>query len=340
MSNHSNKDSRSEAVISGAKMKRLAQDRMVTDIPVAHPDHSLGQVELALHRNIKKLESINYIYVTDEVGHLQGVFSIKELFEHPKETKVRDVMEENPVAIFLKSHQERAAITAITHSIKSVPVVDRERRLLGVIPFDEIVKILNEENTKDVLQSVGVRSDNINIAGFSAYTLYVRRLPWLVVGLLGGVGAAMIIELFEATIELHVLIAAFIPAVVYIADAVGTQTQTLFIRSMAIEQKFNLARYAFRESRIGLMLAGSLSLLAGIFVYLRWQDSNIGIIVILSFFIAIIIAILVAMLLPLLFTKLKKDPAVASGPFASVLRDLTTLVVYFSIAEYILSRNT
>lgn len=339
MSNPS-KNNSAEPSKKSDKQKSLAQDWMVSAIPVAHPDETLAHVEASLHHKAKQYDSISYIYVTDENGLLRGVFSIKELFDKPNTQKVSDVMKTDPVAVFLKTQQERAALTALTHGIKAVPVVDKQRRLLGVIPSDNVLAILRQEETRDVLQLAGVKSDRIDISSLSARSLFLRRVPWLIIGLVGGIGAAMIIELFETTIELHVLIAAFIPAVVYIADAVGTQTQTLFIRSMAVEQKFSLSKYVLRESRIGLLLATSLGALGGLFVCLRWRENAIGLIIASSFFFAILIAVAVAMFLPWIFTKLKKDPAVASGPFASVLRDLTTLIIYFTIAEAILGRFT
>ncbi len=318
------------------KNRSLAQDWLVTNVPVAHPSDTVAKVAARLHRHANEFDSISYIYVTNESGILKGVFSLKELFDKPGGTKVSSITIKDPVAVFLKTQQEHAAITALRHSIKAVPVVDKQRKLLGIIPSDSILAILRQEETRDALQSVGVHSDRTDISSLSAFNLFSRRIPWLIIGLAGGVGAAMIIELFESTIELHVLIAAFIPAVVYIADAVGTQTQTLFIRSMAIDEKLDLFKYIFRETKVGALLAIALGLLGGIFVGIRWQEPAIGIIIASSFFIAILIAIIVAMFLPWLFTKLKKDPAMASGPFASVLRDLTTLTIYFTIAEFVL----
>lgn len=309
---------------------------MVSAIPIAHPSDTLSQVEARLHHRASQYDSINYVYVTDESGILKGVFSIKEIFDQPNTKKVSQIMVKDPVAVFLKTHQERAALTALAHGIKAVPVVDKQRRLLGAIPSDNILAILRQEETRDVLQLAGVQSDRIDISSLNARSLFLRRIPWLIIGLFGGVGAAMIIELFENTIELHVLVAAFIPAVVYIADAVGTQTQTLFIRSMALNKKLSLVQYVFRETKVGLLLASALGFLGGAFVFFQWNSLDVGIIIAVSFFIAILIAIAVAMFLPWLFTKLKRDPAIASGPFASVLRDLTTLIIYFSIAEFVL----
>ena len=309
---------------------------MVSAIPTTHAKNTLGQVTAELNINAKLFDSINYVYVTDEAGTLKGVFSIKKLFDNSTSTKVSDVMIREPVAVFLKTHQNHLVRTALKHRIKAVPVVDKQRRLLGVVPSDNILSIIKQEQTRNVLRLVGVHSDRTDISVLSARSLFLRRIPWLIIGLVGGVGAAMIIELFETTIELHILIAAFIPAVVYIADAVGTQTQTLFIRSMALDEKLDLMRYLFREANVGLLLATALGIIGGIFVSLRWHDPAIGLIISMSFFIAIIIAVVVAMFLPWLFTKLKKDPAMASGPFASVLRDLTTLTIYFTIAEFVL----
>lgn len=324
----------------GRRHPRIAQEHIVSAVPIAKPDETIGHVEARLIGESKSLETINYVYVVQDDGTLVGVFSIKELFRQPKTAHVRDIMKREPLTVYPKTNQARVARLAIKHSIKAVPVVDKQQHLLGVVPSDAIFHILEQEHTTNFLRLAGVHSphmDGMELSRIPIASLFWRRFPWLIVGLLGGMGAAFVVEYFERASASEVLIIAFIPAVVYIADAVGSQTQTIFIRALALEEKLNVRLYAWREARVGMLLALSLGLIAGSLVFLRWQAGAVGLVIATSFFVTILIAMTIALLLPLLFRKLKWDPAVASGPFATVIRDITTLVIYFTIAERILA---
>lgn len=321
-------------------MKRIAQTYIVSEVPTAKLHETVGAVEARLIGQSKSLETINYIYVIKDDGTLIGVFSIKELFRQPKSAQVRDVIIREPLTVFPKTHQSHIASIAINHSIKAVPVVDRQNRLLGVVPSDAIFKILQREHTTNFLRLAGVHvhnTDGMELSRIPIYSLFWRRFPWLIVGLFGGVLAASVVEYFGRESVTEILIISFIPAVVYIADAVGSQTQTIFIRALALDEKLNVRRYVWRELRVGIFLAAALSLTAGSLVFFRWQAGVVGIIIAVTFFVSILIAMAIALLLPWFFRRLKWDPAVASGPFATILRDVTTLIFYFTIAGWILS---
>lgn len=318
-----------------------AVDRMTADVPTAKITETIADVEDKLIKQAAKFETLNYIYVIDDAKRLIGVFSIKELFRKPKTSLVKDLMKKDPVAVFPHTHQERVALTALAHSIKAVPVVDRERILLGVVPSDVILDILHEEQTKDLLRFAGIQTRQKGAAGLltlSPWDAFRRRVPWLVIGLLGGIGAASVVEAFELTLNENVLLAAFIPAIVYMADAVGTQTQTIFIRALAIDRKFSLKSYLWRESQVGLLIALALGSLIGFAILLIWKSPMLAVILSLSFFFAIMLAVGVAILMPSIFNRAKLDPAIASGPFATVIRDVMTLVVYFTIASELIER--
>lgn len=319
---------------------RIAQAHIVSAVPTAKPNETIGHVEARLIGEAKTLETLNYIYVVNEDGMLLGVFSIKELFRQPKTAHVREIMRRDLVTVFPKTHEARVAQTAIKHSIKAVPVVDKKHRLLGIVPSDAIFHILEREHTTGFLRLAGIRAlhtDGMDLSRIPVTALFRKRFPWLIVGLLGGMAAAFVVEHFERAAVTEVLIIAFIPAVVYIADAVGSQTQTIFIRALALEEKLDMHRYVWREARLGFLLASALGLTAGGLVFLRWQTSAIGLVIATSFFVTILIAMTIALFLPWLFRKFKWDPAIASGPFATVIRDITTLVLYFTIAERILA---
>ena len=148
------------------------------------------------------------------------------------------------VTVRTSTDQERVAHLALKYNIKAVPVVSKDHTFLGVVPSDKILEILNREHTEDVLRFAGVRHKHSPVQDVlldqSPLTHVKSRLPWLVIGLLGGVLAAFVIGIFEETLAHELLLAAFIPAIVYMADAVGSQTQMLFVRALAVDHNLKV----------------------------------------------------------------------------------------------------
>lgn len=326
-----------------SKLKNLPYDsagRIMTQaVPVVSISMRIGFIEELLLKQIKNFDNINYVYVVDENGHLKGVLSIKELFRVPKTMPVLSVMNSNPVTVRPNTDRERVALLAIEHNIKNIPVVDKEGIFLGVVPSDVILNVLHQEGIEDVLRSAGIlKHDSARdfiVAKTSEH--FKKRLPWLIVGLLGGFVAAFIVGFFEEILSQMIILAAFIPSVVYMADAVGAQTQTIFIRSLFLNRKMVLKDYVKREVYVSSLLAFFLSILATGLTFWWWREGLVALIIGISFFATITISALLGVVLPLLFYKLKFDPAIASGPFSTVVRDIMSILIYFAVASTVLS---
>ncbi len=318
-----------------------AAGRLMTEsVPTTHPSATIAEVESFLLTNAAKLTTINYIYVLDKERRLSGVLSVKEVFRSPKHTPVAQVMRRDLVTVRPHTEAERVALLAIDRNLKEIPVVDAAGRFLGVVPSDAILNILHQKNVEDVLKFAGVhRFENSarEILTASAGTHLKKRLPWLLLGLVGGVAAAMLVDIFGETLRLQLILASFIPAIVYIADAVGTQTQTIFIRSLSLDPKLNIANYATRETKIAAAIAGTLGVMMYGIAMVFWPLQNVPIILGLSFSLTILAAVAVAILLPWFFNRIKIDPAIASGPFATVIRDIMSLAIYLTVATVIIS---
>jgi magnesium transporter len=318
---------------------KKAAARLMTDrVPLISPNASLADVEKTLLKKAKDFESLNYFYVLDSSEKLVGVVSIKELFSWPKERKVSEIMQKSLVTARPHTLQERVALLSIRHSLKAIPITESDGRFLGVIPSDTILNVLHSENIEDDLLSTGIHLEDPakSIIEASALVHVNKRLPWLVVGLLGGILAAFIVEFFEGAWGEHLILAAFIPLIVYMADAVGAQTQTLYIRSMALDHRLGFKGYAIREVKIALVLALSLGLAISAFSFLWTKALVIGLILGVSVFVTIIMAMALALFMPWFFTKRGLDPAIASGPLATVIRDVSSLTLYFFIAQLLL----
>jgi magnesium transporter len=307
---------------------------MATNIPTVGLNDTIQDIHKQLKDKVKDYESIGYIYVINKQNILRGVITIKELYCLDGDKKARQVMSRDLITAKLHTDQERVALLAIQHNIRSIPVVDHNGVFQGVVTSDTILNVLHNESIEDTLKSVGVGNlDNpaINIIKANARTHFNKRAPWLLGGLAGGLVAAYTVSRFESYLEAQILLAAFIPTIVYMADAVGSQTQTIFIRSLSLQHQLNLSQYIKREFNIVMLLA----IVLGIFSYLLGavilQSFSLGMVLGVSLFFTIIMASVIAILLPLVLSKIRIDPAIASGPFATVLRDILSLLIYFLV---------
>ncbi len=312
--------------------------KMIVAVPLISPEGCVLDVKKMLFEKMKKLETINYVYVVNKGKKLVGVFSIKEVFRRPEKTKIKEIMQKEIVKVRPHADQERIAILAFKNNLKSIPVVDKEGKFLGVVPSDIILDILHSENVEDFLKAAGIHSPLRKISTGSSLFLAKVRIPWLIFGLLGGIFAARIIGFFEAPLKSHFILAAFIPLIVYVSGAVSVQTQTLFIRNLTLNSRLEIKKYLLREIKTGfliaLVLGGLLFLLS---VSLFSAPYFIGIILGVSLFLAILTTILIGVFIPWILQKLKKDPAVGSGPFGTIICDVLSLMIYFLVASLMLN---
>jgi len=315
-------------------------ERLMTDkIPYIHVSATIGEVEKYLIDNIHIFESVNYIYVVDEKHKLIGIVSMKELFCCDKNVPVSRVMKTNIFSVKPSTRGERAAYSALNHEIKAVPVVDKNGVFLGAITSDNILSILHHEMQEDFFKLGGIKHTGGKMDNIFELPLFVsvkHRIPWLIVGLLGGILAAKAIGFFEATLGKNIILAAFIPLVVYMSDAVGTQMEAFIIRDLAVNPKFNFLRYFIKQleivALIALIISGVLFLMSTIF----FRNFEIGKVLSITLFSAIISSVFTGLIIPYLLSKFRFDPADASGPIATIIQDIMSVIIYFSIASVML----
>ncbi len=312
-----------------------AAAKAVRAVPTTTKDETVANVVAMVHSLADTYETIDYVYILDG-SQLAGVVSFHELLQAQDTNRLADIMISPVVSVSAHSDQETVAHLALAQNIKAVPVVNTEGDFIGAIPADTILQVLRDEHTEDILKYAGLttrREETPDLLLRAPVTQQIQsRLPWLILGLGGGVAAAVIVEQFAYTIEAEVALAAFIPAIVYIADAVGSQTQMVFIRSLTLNPSLAIGRLLVRESAIasvvGLILGGILFLIS----YWWLASLTISSILALAIIGTVYFSVLVAILLPVTFVRLRFDPAIASGPLATVVRDLSSLCIYFAIA--------
>ncbi|HXH21076.1 MAG TPA: magnesium transporter, partial [Dehalococcoidia bacterium] len=216
-------------------------------------------------------------------------------------------------------------------------VVDSTGRFLGLIPPHRLLGVLLLEHDEDMARLGGFIHDTEAARTASEERVARRfwhRLPWLLVGLAGAIVAADLVGSFERELESNVLLAFFVPGIVYMADAVGTQTEALIIRGLSVG--VSIGRVARRELVTGLLVGAVLSAVLMPVVLLRWGQGDVALAVGLALFGACSTATAVAMLLPWALHRAGRDPAFGSGPLATVVQDLLSILIYFSVASVVL----
>jgi magnesium transporter len=318
---------------------KTAGGNAILRVPVVAPGFSVAQAENYIRRSIKSFDTINYIYVVDEKEKLRGVISIKDLYRLPAKKIIGSLIKKQKIiAVRAEAGREEAANLALQHNIKAVPVLENGK-FIGIIPNDKVLSILHREFHGNILQLAGVHKEHLlydNVLEIPFLIAIRHRLPWLFIGLLGGIFAAGIIGFFEETLERNLILAAFIPLVVYMADAVGTQLEAFIIRDFAIYKKLDFFRYFFKQflivSAISVILGVVLAIVSAI-LYGDWKISWVLAVAIIG---ASMSSLITGLVVPFIFRRMKLDPANASGPIATIIQDILSVLIYFLIATAII----
>ncbi|MBU4361334.1 magnesium transporter [bacterium] len=283
-------------------------------------------------------EMIYYIYIVDKREKLIGVISLRDLIMANPKAKISEFMEEDVVSVLDTEDQESVAKKMADYDFLALPVTEKRGILVGIITVDDIIDIMREEVTEDIHKMVGsseVYEDKLIKA--SPLTRAKARLSWLFVCMAGGVLAGSVIRFYSDILQSIVALAFFIPVIIDMGGNVGTQSSTITVRALATGQlrTDELARNIWAETKVGLLIG----LIAGIalsVVALIWQNNFLlGIVIGLSLCITLVVAAAIGTLLPLIFTKIKVDPAIASGPLITTIIDMGGLFIYFSIGSLI-----
>lgn len=324
-------------------MVRTLSDRervsahVLAQVPTATPETTVGDALERLRK--EQWDSVHYVYVLDPQGKLLGIVSIRELLWSKDSVKLREIMKPANVHVSESADQEHIAIKALEHNLKSVSVLQRgTEKFLGAVPSDKILSILHEEHTEDLLRAAGIqRTQHItDIFHESVLRLSALRIGWLLVGLIGGMLTTLLVESAQAALERNVALAFFIPVLVYMSDAVGTQTETLYIRAITLK-KFSHWLYLLKELTVGTVLGVVLAALMGAFALTVMHiDPRIVLTVTVTMFLSVFLATGLALLIPSILSAFKRDAAFASGPLATVLQDFLTLLIYFIVAHILL----
>lgn len=301
----------------------------------AKEDWPVNKCVIELRKQAEEVEKVYTIYVVDKDDCLVGVLSLKSLLFASPKTLIKSLcMEENIISVPTNMEGEDVAKIMDKYGLVSVPVVDLQRKLVGRITIDDIVEVIKEEADRDFQIASGI-SENID-SGASVLKGLRARLPWLLIGMLGGVLGAVVIGNFETEIGKLPALAFFIPLVAAMGGNVGVQSSAIVVQSIAngTDQFSTIWSRVKKETLIGLLNG----LICATIIFLTtWllQDPKLGLTVSLALFTVICFAAIFGTLIPLVLDKYDIDPALATGPFITTLNDVVGLFIYFVIGMFI-----
>lgn len=306
---------------------------------MARVGSTVADVFALLYRE-QNLDTIKFVYVADTRGRLVGIVSLRQIFQFPLQTIVDTFMQTDDLVSVPAHHDdEEATHLALRHGLQSVPVTEHGK-LIGIIPARHLLKIFKKDAEEDIREATAVptaeRRELDNVLEDTIPKTALKRLPWLFVGLLGGLGAASIIHSFEALLAAHIMLASFIPIVVYLSGAISAQIQMFYIRDLTVYTNLPMARYILRQSAVVIAL-GLLVSVALLFINSIVLNNTEGAVVIsVATMAAIISAIITGIGVPFALSRILKDPASATPPLAIISSDLLSVFLYFVTASALL----
>jgi len=311
---------------------------MAKEVLRANKNWNVVQTINEIRRQAENVEKIYSIYVVNNKQHLLGRVSLKKIILASSDTIIEDIIDENIISVPVHMDQEEVAALMRKYDLESVPVVNAKNKLVGRITVDDILDVVQEEADEDIQAMAGVSADIEE--SDSIFTISKARLPWLLIGVIGGLMGAKIIGFFEDGLSKYLALASFIPLVAATGGNVGIQASSLIVQSLASKSAFDdtlIQRFlkGFLVAILnGLVLGGFVFLVV---VFLYGFESLFGITVGVALFCVVLLSSFMGTVTPLVLHRIGVNPAIASGPFITTTNDLLGLAVYFGVAVLLLN---
>jgi magnesium transporter len=306
---------------------------LVAAVARAGPQEPVEAVRARLAH--EKPASLELVLAVGADGRLAGVVPIARIFSAAAGARVSEVMERDFPRVSADTDQERAASLALHHGVDALPVVDASGRPLGVMPSQALLQVLRREHVEDLHRLAGIERE-ASQARHAIEDPPLRRarhrLPWLLAGLAGSALATAAMASMERTLQANIAIAFFVPALVYLADAIGTQTEAVAVRGLSLTRA-GLAPLLAAELRTGLLLGAILGAISFGPVWLAFGSAALAAAVAIAILAAGTVANGIGMLFPWLLQRLGYDPAYGTGPGSTVVQDVSTILVYFAVVK-------
>ena len=305
---------------------------MQTDFVAVPPFWTVGQVIDHMRETEDLPETFSDIYVVDPTHHVIGGLDLSRLLRTKREVQVEKIMDADRQVVLATADQEAVARQFERYDLKSAPVVDANKRLVGVVTVDDVVEVIEEEAEEDLRRLSGVGDESI--ADSVIYTVRNRFL-WLFINLGTALLASSVIKLFDATIDQMVALAVLMPVVASMGGNAATQTMTVAVRALATHElgPFNAARVVLREASVGLVNGLVFAVLVGCIVLFWFGVDTLGIVIAMALICNFLAAALAGILIPLALSRYGFDPAVSSGVFVTMVTDVVGFFAFLGLAS-------
>ncbi len=314
---------------------------MGTEMIVVNENWSMPECIKQMRMQAEDIDEIYYVYVVDNDDKLKGILPLKTLITHPSVSKIRHIMEEEPVAVKADTPIDEVALDFEKYDLVAMPVIDSIGRLVGRITVDDVMDQVRESSERDYQLASGLSSD-VETSD-TLWTQTRARLPWLLIGMCGGIGNSIILGHFESGLAIDPALALFIPLIGGTGGNVGTQSSAIVVQGLAngsLDIKKS-ARQLVKELGVGLLNGFIISLLVFIYNFFSLGNGHAitmtTLAVSISLLAVVIFASVFGTFVPLTLEKFKIDPALATGPFISITNDIIGMLIYMTISTILLT---
>ncbi len=311
---------------------------MGTEMIVVNENWSMPECIRQMRMQAEDMDEVYYVYVVDNDDRLKGTLPLKKLITHPSVSKIKHVMEDDPVAVKADTPIDEVALDFEKYDLVAMPVVDSIGRLLGSITVDDVMDQVRDSNERDYQLASGLTHDVESDDKLFAQTK--ARLPWLLIGMIGGLCNSFILGKFEGGFVVDPALALFIPLIGGTGGNVGTQSSAIVVQGLAngsLDIKKS-TQQLLKELGVGLLNGGIIALLVFIYNYFTIGHGHevTTFAVSISLFCVVMFASVFGTFVPLTLEKLKIDPALATGPFISITNDIIGMLIYMSISSWLI----
>ena len=316
----------------------LMHPEFVKLLPKMTARHALSLIQAIARPHEKR--HLFALYVTDESGKLMGALSLQDLVSAPEDATLSDLMGSvEPIKVLTTADQEDVSKIVAKYDLFSVPVVDEEDHLVGVLTVDDIIDVIRHEATEDIAKMAGTKAEDI--VARSAFRIARLRLPWLITTLIGELAVSVIIKHYEYTLSKVVALASFLPLIAAMGGNVGSQSATIVVRGLATGQilRRNVAREVLKEFRVGVILGVCYGMVLAIMAFSLYGDRFglfFPLVVGIGMCLSMIVASTTGAIEPFILSHFGVDPATATGPLITTTTDLISTSAYFLLATLIL----
>ena len=305
---------------------------MGTEMVIVNENWSMPECLKEMRLQAEDLDEIYYVYVVDDDERLQGVFPLKKMITSPSVSKVKHVMKKDPISVHVDTPTDEVVQLIEKYNLVAVPVVDSIGRLVGQITVDDVMDEVREQSERDYQLASGLSTDIETDDNLFKQTS--ARLPWLLIGMIGGISNSVILGQFDNVFATHPEMALYIPLIGGTGGNVGTQSSAIVVQGLANSslEANETVKQVGKESLVALVNATLISLLVYIYNFVRYgATETVTYSVSISLFAVVMFASIFGTLVPMTLEKLKIDPAIATGPFISITNDIIGMMIYMAI---------